>query len=175
MAEAALLGGAAHHSFHVFAVDPWLALLRAGKDGGPLRVLDKCRVRWGKVLSVDGDTVTVLDRPLSIEARLLVEGPERVEVVQRSLGGVGFVPALAPGDSVALHWDWVCQQLTSEALDRLCAWTGRMLGVVNSLSVPEAVVAAKAGARVRMPLLRTAGAGVEPRPPGTERAKHSAR
>lgn len=39
--------GTPQHSFHVFAVYPWLGLLRAGRDGPPLEVLDRCRIRWG--------------------------------------------------------------------------------------------------------------------------------
>ena len=39
--------GAPQHSLHVFAVYPWLGLLRGGMDGPPLEVLDRCRIRWG--------------------------------------------------------------------------------------------------------------------------------
>ena len=141
VAEAAILGGVAHHSFHVFAVYPWLGLLRAGMDGAPLTVLDQCRVRWGRVLSVDGDTVTVRDRGLTLDGHLLVEGAQREAFVRRSVDGVGFAQELLPGDNVALHWDWVCQKLSKGALWRLQAWTRRMLDVVNALSTPGPAVA----------------------------------
>jgi hypothetical protein len=141
VAEAALLGGAPHHSFHVFAVYPWLGLLRAGMDGAPLTVLDRCRIRWGKVLSVNGPTVTVSDRALVLDGHLLVEGPRRVEDVRRSVDGVGFAQDLEPGDVVALHWDWVCERLAPDALWRLQAWTRRMLRAVNALPKPGPAVA----------------------------------
>lgn len=141
VAEAALLGGAPHHSFHVFAVYPWLGMIRAGMDGAPLTVLDQCRVRWGRVLSVDGDTVTVRDRGLALDGHLLVEGPPRVARVRRGVEGVGFAQELAPGDTVALHWDWVCQRLSPDALRRLRAWTRRMLHAVNALPAPGPAVA----------------------------------
>jgi hypothetical protein len=131
--KAALGGGTAHHSFHVFAVYPWLAMLRAGVAGTPLEVLDRCRVRCATVLSLNGDLVTIRDRALRVDGQLLVEGPERVEQARRSLDGVGFSEDLKPGDSVALHWDWVCQRLTPGALRRLRFWTGEMLRVVNCL------------------------------------------
>jgi hypothetical protein len=136
VAEAAILGGAAHHSFHVFAVYPWLGLLRAGMEGAPLTVLDQCRVRWARVLSVDGDSVTVRDRGLALAGHLLVEGPLRTGQVLRAVDGVGFAEEIVPGDVVALHWNWVCQRLTPTALWRLQSWTRRMLGVVNALPVP---------------------------------------
>ncbi|HUC36245.1 MAG TPA: DUF6390 family protein [Acidimicrobiales bacterium] len=144
VAHAALLGGAAHHNFHVFAVYPWLGLLRAGMEGAPLTVLDRCRIRWGTVLSAEGDTVTVRDRSLVLRGRLVVEGPERVEQVRRSVDGIGFAGDLAAGDAVALHWDWVCQRLTSDASRRLEAWTTRMLRAVNALPAPGPAVACDA-------------------------------
>ena len=130
--RAARLGGAPHHSFQVFAVYPWLALLRDGKEATPLNVLDRCRIRWGTVLSVNGDTATVRDRSLAFRSRQLVEGPERIEDARRSLDGVGFTEDLMAGDAVALHWDWVCQRLTAAAVQRLRLWTNRMLDVVNA-------------------------------------------
>jgi len=140
VAEAAVLGGVAHHSFHVFAVYPWLGLLRAGMDEAPLTVLDRCRIRPARVLAVEGDTVTVEDRGLSLDGHLLAEGPRRIERVRRSLGGVGFVETLAPGDTVALHWDWVCQRLSSDELRRLRWWTGVTLQAVNALDAPGPAV-----------------------------------
>jgi len=113
-------------------------------DGAPLTVLDQCRVRWGRVLSVDGDTVTVRDRGLTLEGHLLVEGALRVAQVRRSVDGVGFAQEIAPGDNVAMHWDWVCQKLSPGALFRLRTWTRRMLDVVNTLPTPGPAVACDA-------------------------------
>jgi hypothetical protein len=136
VAEAAILGGAAHHSFHVFAVYPWLGLLRAGVEGAPLTVLDQCRIRWGRVISVDGDSVTVRDRGLALAGHSLVEGRVRTGQVRRAVDGLGLAGEVVPGDVVALHWDWVCQRLTSTALYRLQSWTRRMLDVVNTQPSP---------------------------------------
>ncbi len=52
------------HGLHVFAVYPWVGLLRGADGGEPLRVLDRCRVRWGRVEEVDGDHANVRSRPL---------------------------------------------------------------------------------------------------------------
>lgn len=131
-AEAVLAGGSAHHGFHVFCVYPWLRLLRAGLDGPALTVLDRCRIRCGRVLQVDVETVTVRDRALSFSGGLLVEGEQRVEQVRRVPFGAGPSRDLAPGDFVSLHWDWVCGLLAPEALGRLRAWTSRMLMVANA-------------------------------------------
>ncbi len=132
---AAWNGGVAQHNFHVFAVYPWLGLLRAGRSNVPLEVLDQCRIRWGRVVALDGDLVTVASRGLELVASQLVLSGERVEVVRRGVAGVGVVDHLADGDDVALHWDWVCERLTGRALKRLQAATLDNLRAVNSLEV----------------------------------------
>ena len=45
--DAVAAGAVPHHSFHVFAVYPWLGLLRTGVVDEPLRVLDRCRTTPG--------------------------------------------------------------------------------------------------------------------------------
>ncbi len=54
--DAVAAGAVPHHSFHVFAVYPWLGLMRTGVVDEPLRVLDQCRTTPALVQSVDGDT-----------------------------------------------------------------------------------------------------------------------
>ena len=58
--DAVAAGAVPHHSFHVFAVYPWLGLLRTGVVDEPLHVLDRCRTTPALVESVDGDTARVL-------------------------------------------------------------------------------------------------------------------
>jgi hypothetical protein len=126
-------GGIAQHNFHVFAVYPWLGLLRAGRANVPLDVLDQCRIRWGRVLALSGDLVTVASHGLELVGSQLLFGDERTEVVRRGVDGVGFLDHVAVGDVVAIHWDWVCERLTRDALRRLEAATRDNLRAVNTL------------------------------------------
>lgn len=98
-----------HHSFHVFEVYPWTALLRRSGNPAALRVLDRCRIRVGTVREADGSTATVSCRVLvtSRDGRPAV-GPYREEAVS------SLLPGLRPGDRVALHWDWICDVITEE-------------------------------------------------------------
>ncbi len=133
-------GGIPQHSFHVFAVYPWLGLLRAGMEGPPLEVLDRCRIRWGRIEVVDGDMVAVASRALTFDGSRLALGPVRTEQARRSVDGVGFVGDLRPGDTVSLHWDWVCDRLSSTALEWLRHCTRLNLDAVNSLAAPGPAV-----------------------------------
>ncbi len=140
MAAAVPLGGVCQHSFHVFAVYPWLGLLRAGMEGPPLTVLDRCRIRWGRVESVTGDLATVRNRTLVFEGSRLVLGPESVEVVRIGLDGTGLAPAVGPGDAVSLHWDWVCDVLPPDQLAWLRWCTAVNLAAVTARPAPGPAV-----------------------------------
>jgi hypothetical protein len=104
----------AHHSFQVFEVYPWAGLLGAGGAPTALSILDRCRIRTGVVLAVDGETATVESSPLVLDGGATDVGPARPEVVRWSAGGRALIEGLAPGDLVALHWDWVCDVITRE-------------------------------------------------------------
>jgi hypothetical protein len=136
IAEAIPVGAVPHHSFHVFAVYPWVGLMRAGWSEHPLRVLDRCRIRWGRVVEVNGDLATVRFRPLAWDGRELSFGPTRVERVPVSVEGRGFVRGLRTGEWVSLHWDWVCDRLTPEQLRTIRRLTLRHLQLANAGSRP---------------------------------------
>ena len=130
-----MAGGVPHHSFHVFAVYPWLALLRSGKREPALTVLERCRIRWGCIEAVEGENVIVRSRPLGFDGRDLALLDERSEQACASVDGLGFVENLAPGDLVSLHWDWVCDRLQQGAVAHLEHFTLRSLQAVNAIEV----------------------------------------
>ncbi|MGH3903563.1 MAG: DUF6390 family protein [Pseudonocardiaceae bacterium] len=132
LAEGAVAGGVPHHSFHVFGVYPWVGLLSEDRIADKaLEVLDRCRVRWGKVQSVTGDQVLVRSQRLTWDGRLLRLGEPVVETVRRSIDGSGFVDQIAPGDWVSLHWDWVCDRLGPRQLTDLRRYSLRQLQITN--------------------------------------------
>jgi hypothetical protein len=123
----AMLGGRAHHNFHVLAVYPWVGMLRAGYAEEPLRVLNSCRVRWGTVLDVDGvGGATVRARPLCWDGRGLSLGVPTDERVR-----VDPDRHVRPGDTVTLHWDWLCDVLNPARLTYLRHYTSTQLTLVN--------------------------------------------
>jgi hypothetical protein len=121
---------AAHHSFQVFAVYPWVGLLRTGSPV-PLSVLDRCRIRWGTVVELSGDHASVLFRPLVWEDGALALGAEQLEQARWSVGGEALPSTLAAGDLVSLHWDWVCDRLSPEQAEALADSSARQLQLAN--------------------------------------------
>jgi hypothetical protein len=125
IAEAIAAGALPHHSFHVFSVYPWTGLLREGRTEPSLRVLDSCRISWGRVLLAD--PLVVLRRPLTWDGRVLALGP----AVPRQVTP-GFTAGLRPGEWVSLHWDRVCDRLGDRQLRALRHYTGRHLSLASA-------------------------------------------
>lgn len=130
------VGAVPHHGFHVFGVYPWAGLLRTGRIDEPLHVLDRCRVRWGRIEAIDGDEVVVASRPLRWVHGRLELGVSRLENAIAARSGQRLAPWLRQGDWCALHWGWVCQPLTRAQLGALRYYTRRQLAAVNAVPYP---------------------------------------
>jgi uncharacterized protein DUF6390 len=129
--DAVAAGAVPHHCFHVFAVYPWLGLLRTGVVDEPLHVLDRCRTTPAVVLRVDGDELVVRARPLLWDGAALRLGAPEPRTVRWREDGLAFVARPKPGHTVSLHWDFVCDVLTAPAARALAAATDRALRSVN--------------------------------------------
>jgi uncharacterized protein DUF6390 len=132
----------ATHGFHVFGVYPWTRLLLGGSPEQPLHVLENCRIRWGRVLAVEATHVMVRSRPLTWDGCRLGLGPARKERVRRTIDGRGFVPDPKPGEWLALHWDWVSDQLSAEDRIELQHRTAWQLRATNARLARESGAAA---------------------------------
>jgi hypothetical protein len=131
MLHAVAAGAVPHHSFHVFAVYPWLGLMRTGIVDEPLRVLDQCRTTPAKVLSVDGEQAHVLAPLLTWTGHELRLGPWAPRDVHWRADGLAFTDALHPGDWVSLHWDFICERLSDIRARRLLRATALALASVS--------------------------------------------
>lgn len=139
--DAVAAGAVPHHCFHVFAVYPWLGLLRTGVVDEPLRILDQCRTTPAVVQSVDGESLDVLARTLLWNGRALRLGAPTTRTVRWQDNGLAFVRRPSPGDRVSLHWDFVCDLLLPDAAEALSRATNRALHAVNRPARAQAVFA----------------------------------
>ncbi len=117
-----LVEAAPTHSFHVFGVYPWSRLLHTGLPE-PLRVLDSCRIGWGRVVAVEPRQLVVRARHLEYDGHALALGPEREDRVDHVVEEASFLDAVEPGDQVAVHWNFACDRLSEEQVARLEHWT----------------------------------------------------
>lgn len=128
-----------HHGFHVFTVYPWVRMLRSERDSGygaandavAVNVLDRCRIRWGEIIEVGDEHLQVSSRPLTWDGLELGLGPAQQETARWADAGRSLVNAAAPGQQVALHWDWACDRLSARQLGMLEQQTERQLARTN--------------------------------------------
>ncbi|HEV7870650.1 MAG TPA: DUF6390 family protein [Modestobacter sp.] len=123
-------GAAPDHAFHVFVVYPWVGLLGSAGDV-PRAVLDSCRVRWGTVVAVDGESAVVRSPPLSWDGAALGLGAEELVCCRWAQDEQAFVADLRPGDQVSLHWNWICERLDDQQVAVLSGRTGQQLRLTN--------------------------------------------
>lgn len=143
LGEAVLAGGIACHSLHVLAATPFGALVRSGAAGAALEVCDRCRIRPARIVALSPGGAVVAVRPLALSGGLLVLGSERHEQVHAAPEQLR-PGALAPGDVVALHWDWVCERLDPASAAALRRSDAANRAAVSAAAHPPPLVAAEA-------------------------------
>jgi hypothetical protein len=124
-------GAVPNHAFHVLDVFPRVGMLRTGDIDRALEVMDSCRIRWGRVLERDGDSLVVSAvRLVMVDGRLRL-GPPQVETIRGWVDGAGFVDDVSMGDVVSIHWDWACERLDARRLAALRQVTTAELELAN--------------------------------------------
>jgi hypothetical protein len=131
LADKPNVGALPMHAFHVLDVFPRLGLMRTGATDNAVKVMDSCRIRWGRVLERDGDYLSVSAVPLELADGKLRLAPPRVERIRGWQDGASFLNGVAAGDVVSIHWDWACDTLDARRLAALQSWTARELEIAN--------------------------------------------
>lgn len=139
--DAVAAGAVPHHCFHVFAVYPWLGLLRTGVVDEPLRVLDLCRTTPALVVSIEADVIQVALRPLLWNGQRLALGAWTTRPVRWRDDGLAMLDAPSPGEWVSLHWDVACDRLTPRGVVALDRATRQALRAVDASSAAVAALA----------------------------------
>lgn len=131
LTEDLLPEAAPSHAFHVLGVYPWSRLLDAGPE--PLHVLESCRIAWATVDDVGPDELVVTGPRLEYDAAtddapaVLRLGAPTTRRVRYLLDGRPFVDPVAPGDVVAVHWDFACDRLAPDQVVALAGQTDHQL------------------------------------------------
>lgn len=120
------------HAFHVMVVGPWVGMLRGGRSDAPLQVLDRCRIRRGRVVELHGDEVVVRTDRMRFGSGALSCDPVAgfVERVRLGEDGRRLCGPVEVGDLVAIHWDWVCEVLSP--------WRWALLGRSEASAIERA-------------------------------------
>lgn len=119
-----------HHAFHVAFVGVGAV---TGRVGTTLANMDACRPSWGRVLRANSEEMMLERAPLvAVDGRLGLGPATRIT----SPLDPTFLPSVAPGESIALHWGWPTVRLEPPQVARLEDATRRSLEAANERLVP---------------------------------------
>jgi hypothetical protein len=93
--------------------------------------MDACRVSWGKVMEIDGPTVTVETPPLGFQdGKLALSEPIQKKLIRR-LESTTDIEQLKVGEIVSIHWDVPCEVITLAQLRQLKKYTLKSIALAN--------------------------------------------
>jgi hypothetical protein len=128
LSSSLVAGAVPHHSFHVFCVYPWVGLLRTGAVEPARHVLDRCRIRIGRVVAAVDHSLVVESTPIVFENGVIREGEPAIESVRYQPIGDR---AITPGALMTLHWDWACDVIEPSEARQLQSYNRRHMAMAN--------------------------------------------
>lgn len=133
-----------HHALHVFNAFSSMssspeALVNpsAAPDEKVARLMDKCRISWGKVLGAERGMLRVEYEPVQRSQGKLLLGKAVETDVIAEVQGHSFVNGVKPGDWVSFHWGFACAILTPPQVANLRKYTLMDMGLANLVSTPQ--------------------------------------
>lgn len=108
----------AHHSYHVYVVGSV-----TGRIELKGKLLDICRVSWGKVLKIEDNKVIVKYQP--IKDNVLVDFVEKSFLWRKE-----YVPKIEIGDIVSCHWNYVVEVISQQDVKNLKKYTNLTLNSI---------------------------------------------
>ena len=99
--------------------------------------MDNCRIGWGKIKNI---SLKNNSKELSL-GNAIVEYPQlefnnlgKLQLGEKTVKNFYLIdPSLKEGDSVSLHWDFICDKLTSRQKQNLIYWTNYHLDLANKI------------------------------------------
>ncbi|MBU1165126.1 hypothetical protein KKA15_06240 [Patescibacteria group bacterium] len=122
-------GAKPHHSFHVFNIPK-----RSGNYPveHTISTMDECRISWGKIIKgPKAQKITVKYQPLVYQNNQFALGEEIEKEVLYQNEDKSFVSDLEVGDTIAMHWSWVCEKLNPQQVNNLNKWTNYHISLKN--------------------------------------------
>jgi hydrogenase maturation factor len=133
-----------HHALHVFNAFSTMGTVpdafanAVGRDDQVGDLMDKCRISWGKVLSLDNDGNLIVEyEPLQRRDGILSLGQAVQARVISRINDNCFMPDVKMGDWVSFHWGFACSILSAQQVANLRKYTHMDMAVANTVPVPQ--------------------------------------
>jgi len=124
-------GFSPHHNFHVLNV--WLAGKAVGNSAFD-KIFDNCRIGFGQVLMIKENSLLAESDEIYFKGDKLAIRPKQKEIVYK-IFNESFAPEVKIGDWVSVHWNFVCEIITSKQLANLRKFTNSAVDFYNNLPV----------------------------------------
>lgn len=126
-----------HHTFYVLGMYA-RPTVKSGTEDKLLKLMDSCRISWGRVLEVNRDTL-IVERPSLVlkEGGLSLSRPKRREI--RYDPEIQSFSNIRTGGWVSIHWDFASERLTTRQLENLKRYTALDIKATNKLVASGAV------------------------------------
>ncbi len=132
-----------HHALHVFNAFSTMGRVpdafanASGPDDQVGKLMDKCRISWGKIVGFDEADLIVESEPVvRREGKLSLDQPVKTKVI-REVQGRSFLNGVKAGDWISFHWDFACTTLTPVQVANLRKYTLLDMDLANVVPVPE--------------------------------------
>lgn len=134
-----------HHALHVFNAFSTMGTVRdslahaSGPDDEVGRMMDNCRISWGRVLGADGKgNLSVEYQPVRRrDGRLFLEEELVKTKVLAEVQDRSFVSEVKEGDWISFHWGFACTVLTPSQVVNLRKFTLSDMAIANAVPVPQ--------------------------------------
>jgi hypothetical protein len=133
-----------HHALHVFNAFSTMGTVpdsfatATGPDDTVGRMMDKCRISWGKIVGADdkGSLIVEYEPVERQDGKLSLGQPAKTKVAFEAQGR-SFVNGAKPGDWISFHWGFACTILSPLQVTNLRKYTLADMALANRVPVPQ--------------------------------------
>lgn len=116
-------GSKPHHSFHALVIGSVTGRIKLrGK------LIDLCRISWGKVMKTKKEKIIVRYQPLVAGKEIKLGKPVKKEIFWDK----NLIPNIKIGDWVSFHWNHLAQRLSKKEVKNLNKYTNLTLKLLRN-------------------------------------------
>lgn len=122
-------GAVPHHSFHPLIIGSITGVITRSIPNA-----DKCRISWGKVISISGKSAMLKSQSLTRKNGKLTLVPS-IRGAKLSCAGITLIQSPKIGDMLATHWDFAVMKISKAQAISLSKYTKLNILAANRMGI----------------------------------------
>lgn len=129
-----ILGAKPFHAFHVFDIGKKVGLVNLGAVKEVLETMNNCRIGWGRIKSKKLETAGFSIGSAVVEYYpIVLDDSNKLKIGEKTERSFYFTDQnINEGDEVSVHWQFICDKITTRERKNLIYWTNYHLDITNS-------------------------------------------